>query len=106
MILVTGGTGQVATELAQRAAVQRAGRPDFDFDRPETIDAVFHSAAPTLVINAAAVVYLLVSKRLFGLRGGHAAYEAERHEMSLLEVEHAGTRRTMKPDADPVQMGG
>ncbi|MFI1990868.1 DUF2127 domain-containing protein [Actinoplanes sp. NPDC020271] len=42
-----------------------------------------------LVINVAAVVYLLVSKRLFGLRGGRAAYEAERHEMSLMEVEHA-----------------
>jgi dTDP-4-dehydrorhamnose reductase len=54
MILVTGGTGQVATELAQRAAVHRAGRPDFDFDRPETIDAVFRNAAPTLVVNAAA----------------------------------------------------
>ena len=48
----------------------------------------------TLVINVAAVVYLLVSKRLFGLRGGHKAYEAERHEMSLLEVEHAAARET------------
>jgi len=46
-----------------------------------------------LVINGAAVVYLLLSKRLFGLRGGHAAYEAERHEMSLLEVADAGTRQ-------------
>jgi uncharacterized membrane protein (DUF2068 family) len=42
-----------------------------------------------LVINLAAVVYLLVSKRLFGLRGGLAAHEAERHERSLLEVEHS-----------------
>jgi uncharacterized membrane protein (DUF2068 family) len=42
-----------------------------------------------LVINIAAVVYILVSKRLFGLRGGKAAYEAERHETSLLEVEAA-----------------
>ncbi|MGH8889810.1 MAG: DUF2127 domain-containing protein, partial [Acidothermaceae bacterium] len=41
------------------------------------------------VINVAAVVYLLLTKRLFGLRGGHAAYEAQRHEESLLEVEHA-----------------
>ena len=48
----------------------------------------------TLVINVAAVVYLLVSKRLFGLHGGHKAYEAERHEMSLLEVEHAAARET------------
>ena len=54
MILVTGGAGQVATELAQRAVVKRVGRPDFDFDRPETIEAVFAATAPTLVINAAA----------------------------------------------------
>ena len=54
MILVTGGTGQVATELAKRAAVHRAGRPEFDFDRPETIGAVFHAAKPSLVVNAAA----------------------------------------------------
>ena len=54
MILVTGGAGQVATELAQRAAVRRVGRPAFDFDQPETIDQVFHAAEPTLVVNAAA----------------------------------------------------
>jgi len=54
MILVTGGTGQVATELAKRAAVYRAGRPEFDFDQPDTIDAVFHAAKPSLVVNAAA----------------------------------------------------
>jgi len=59
-----------------------------------------------LVINVAAVVYLLVSKRLFGLRGGHAAYEAERHEASLLEVEHAGTQRNMAKDADRLEVSG
>ncbi|NJC68896.1 DUF2127 domain-containing protein [Planosporangium thailandense] len=42
-----------------------------------------------LVINIVAVLYIALSKRLFGLRGGHAAYEAERHEVSLLEVETA-----------------
>jgi uncharacterized membrane protein (DUF2068 family) len=42
-----------------------------------------------LVFNIAAVLYLLLTKRLFGLRGGHAAVEAERHSASLLEVEHA-----------------
>jgi uncharacterized membrane protein (DUF2068 family) len=41
------------------------------------------------VVNVAAVVYLVWTKRLFGLRGGHAAFEAERHSVSLLEVEHA-----------------
>jgi uncharacterized membrane protein (DUF2068 family) len=45
----------------------------------------------TLALNVAAVVYLLLAKRLFGLRGGKAAYEAELHSASLLEVsESAG----------------
>jgi dTDP-4-dehydrorhamnose reductase len=60
MILVTGGSGQVATELLQRApllpqeTMRHVGRPEFDFDHPETIDAVFHDVKPTLVVNAAA----------------------------------------------------
>jgi uncharacterized membrane protein (DUF2068 family) len=54
-----------------------------------------------LIVNVAAVLYILLSKRLFGLRGGHAAYEAERHELSLLEVEDAaggmpGRRETVE----------
>jgi uncharacterized membrane protein (DUF2068 family) len=42
-----------------------------------------------LIVNVAAVVYLLVSKRLFELRGGHAAYERAQREASLLEVEES-----------------
>ncbi|MCK9894937.1 DUF2127 domain-containing protein [Frankia sp. AgB32] len=42
-----------------------------------------------LIINVAAVAYLIVSKRLFGVRGGAAAFEAERHAESLLEVEQS-----------------
>lgn len=42
-----------------------------------------------LLINIAAVIYLLLSKRLFGLRGGHAAYQEALHEESLLEVEES-----------------
>ncbi len=45
-----------------------------------------------LVLNVGAVVYLLLAKRLFGIRGGHAAYAASMHEASLLEVEQAVTR--------------
>ena len=44
-----------------------------------------------LLINVAAVVYLLVNKRLFGIRGGRSAYEAKLHEESLLEVETASS---------------
>lgn len=40
-----------------------------------------------LVVNIAAVLYLLLAKRLFGIRGGQQAYEAALHEASLLEVE-------------------
>lgn len=42
-----------------------------------------------LIINTAAVAYLLWTKRLFGIRGGHEAFVAERHSASLLEVEQA-----------------
>lgn len=53
-ILVTGGAGQLATALSSSASVRRVGRPDFDFDRPETIAACFRAANPSLVVNAAA----------------------------------------------------
>ena len=55
MILVTGGTGQLATLLGQAGgtAVRVVGRPEFDFDRPETLAAIFRDQ-PSLVVNAAA----------------------------------------------------
>ena len=53
-ILVTGGAGQLATALSVAASVHRVGRPDFDFDRPETIAACFGATNPSLVVNAAA----------------------------------------------------
>lgn len=45
-----------------------------------------------LAINVFAVVYLLWTKRLFGLRGGHAAFLAERRNESLLEIEQAAAQ--------------
>jgi dTDP-4-dehydrorhamnose reductase len=56
-ILVTGGGGQLASALAAAAGVRpllRVGRPQFDFDRPETIPELLRDAAPALIINAAA----------------------------------------------------
>jgi len=55
-ILVTGGTGQLASALARLRprSVVVAGRPGFDFDRPETIPATIRASRPALVINAAA----------------------------------------------------
>jgi dTDP-4-dehydrorhamnose reductase len=55
-IMVTGGSGQLATSLAHLGGdrIHRAGRPEFDFDVPETIEAVFRQSQPDLVVNAAA----------------------------------------------------
>ena len=46
-----------------------------------------------LVVNIAAVVWLLYSKRLFGLRGGGAAYHREHSAESLLTVERAAAAK-------------
>jgi dTDP-4-dehydrorhamnose reductase len=58
-ILLTGGSGQLATAVAMAAPlcdmpVHRVDRPILDFDRPGTVAEVFSSCAPSLVINAAA----------------------------------------------------
>jgi dTDP-4-dehydrorhamnose reductase len=58
-LLVTGGSGQLATALHQAATsarlpVRRVGRPAFDFDRPDSIAHCFRDTAPSAVINAAA----------------------------------------------------
>jgi len=50
-------------------------------------------------INVLAVVYLVLAKRLFGARGGRAAYERELEGESLLEVEEAG--RDVVIDREP-----
>jgi uncharacterized membrane protein (DUF2068 family) len=42
-----------------------------------------------LLVNIAAVAWLVWSKRLFGVRGGGAAFHAEHHAESLLTVERA-----------------
>ena len=42
-----------------------------------------------LVINLLLVVYLVWTKRLFGVRGGRQAYEARLRTESFIEVEQA-----------------
>lgn len=44
-------------------------------------------------INIGAVLYLLLSKHLFGLRGGRHAYEEERRGQQLLEVERSAVQK-------------
>ncbi len=41
------------------------------------------------IINVGAVIYLLWSKRLFGIGGGREAYESARHSAALIEVEQS-----------------
>jgi uncharacterized membrane protein (DUF2068 family) len=63
----------------------------------ELIERVTFLRVGALIVNLAAVAYLVWTKRLFGIRGGHAAFEAERHSESLLEVELAA----VSPPANP-----
>ncbi|HUB14655.1 MAG TPA: dTDP-4-dehydrorhamnose reductase [Acetobacteraceae bacterium] len=74
-ILVTGGSGQVASALGAAATVplRVVGRPAFDFDRPESIATVFAMVAPSLVVNAAAYTAVDAAER-----DEAAAYRANR----------------------------
>lgn len=54
---------------------------------------VTFTRAIAFVINVAAVVYLLLSKRLFGLHGGRAAYDKDRRGEQLLQVERSAASR-------------
>jgi dTDP-4-dehydrorhamnose reductase len=87
-ILVTGGSGQVAQALADAAAgrpMQVVGRPQFDFDRPESLRATLDAIAPSLVINAAA--YTAVDK---AESDAEAAFRANRDGPALLAAWCAG----------------
>jgi uncharacterized membrane protein (DUF2068 family) len=53
----------------------------------EIIEKVTWLRIVALLVNVFAVIYIVWTKRLFGFRGGHEAFEAERHSASLLEVE-------------------
>jgi uncharacterized membrane protein (DUF2068 family) len=55
----------------------------------ELVETVTWLKVGALLLNIFAVVYILWTKRLFGFRGGRAAYHAERQSESLLEVERA-----------------
>lgn len=56
----------------------------------ELIERVTVLRVGALIINIGLIVYIIVTKRLFGVRGGKAAYEAQLRSVSLLEVEQAG----------------
>lgn len=58
-LLITGGSGQLGNALQTLAAAKglafiAVSRPEFDFEKPETVAACFARAQPGLVVNAAA----------------------------------------------------
>jgi len=65
----------------------------------ELIEKVTVTRVALLVLNVGIVVWLLLAKRLFGLRGGRAAHEAERHTVSLIEVETAAAHADLSHPA-------
>ena len=54
--MVTGGCGQLAAALVARGGprIHLVGRPEFDFDRADSIARSFRRLAPSAVVNAAA----------------------------------------------------
>ena len=71
----------------------------------ELVERVTWLRVVAFAFNVFAVVYILWTKRLFGFRGGRAAFEAERHSQSLLEVEQARRRPRAEP-AKPARAEG
>ncbi|MFC6009857.1 DUF2127 domain-containing protein [Nocardia lasii] len=59
----------------------------------ELVERVTITKVVVLLINLAAVVWLVWRKRLFGVRGGWAAYRREHDEASLLSVERAAVAK-------------
>jgi uncharacterized membrane protein (DUF2068 family) len=60
----------------------------------ELTEHVTYLKVAAFLINVVLVVYLIVSKRLFGARGGARAQRAHRRDESLLEVEAAAAGAT------------
>ncbi len=79
--MVTGGSGQLASALADGGGpnIRRVGRPDFDFDRPETIETAFTLVAPRLVVNAAAYTAVDAAES-----DAESAYRANRDGPAIL----------------------
>jgi uncharacterized membrane protein (DUF2068 family) len=72
------------------------------FEVYEAVEKLTWLRVGAFIINVGAVIYLIVTKRLFGVRGGVAAYEAERHEASLLEVKEATVEKKIgHPNEQP-----
>jgi uncharacterized membrane protein (DUF2068 family) len=72
------------------------------FEIYDLIGKVTWLRATALVINLLLVIYLVWTKRLFGVRGGKTAYEARLRSESVIEVEQAAlTAASPGPAAEP-----
>ena len=60
----------------------------------------------TFVINLVLVVYLVWTRRLFGVRGGKKAYEARLRTESVIEVEQAALAAASPGQPGPGQPAG
>lgn len=114
-ILVTGGTGQLATSLAKLggARVVVVGRPEFDFDRPETIAATVGKYRPAFVVNAAAWTAVdLAESEVAGATRANETGPAElarvcaAHDIPLIHVStdyvYAGDKEGAYVETDPI----
>ncbi len=57
-------------------------------------------------VNLLLVIYLVWTKRLFGVRGGRRAYEAKRRSESVIEVEQAALAATTAEPPGPPEPPG
>lgn len=114
-ILVTGGSGQLATSLAKLGGdrVVIVGRPEFDFDSPETIAQAFDRYRPSVVVNAAAWTAVdLAESEADGARRANETGPAQlatvcaEHEIPLIHVStdyvYAGDRGVPYVESDAV----
>ncbi|WP_367160867.1 dTDP-4-dehydrorhamnose reductase [Kozakia baliensis] len=114
-ILVTGGNGQLATSLERlgQEKVIRVGRPEFDFDRPDTIAATIEKYRPSAVVNAAAWTAVdLAETDIEGARRANETGPAElaracaQADIPLIHVStdyvYAGDKGAPYVESDPV----
>lgn len=98
-LLVTGRYGQIATALAERAALEgrfevvSRGRPQFDLADPSTVGAALEMASPDIIVSAAA--YTAVDQaeteedlatRMNGLSAGEIAKAADRLGVPIIHI--------------------
>lgn len=98
-LLVTGRYGQIATALAERAALEGSfvvvslGRPQFDLADPSTVGAAIEMASPDIIVSAAA--YTAVDQaeteedlatRMNGLSAEEIAKAADRLGVPIIHI--------------------